>query len=301
MQVTFALAAIEAARRSPEDVTVIQLEPGTKSDLLQRFTKLRGSWAAWYESHLKDSPELESLIKEAGKAMEQASLAVSDIQIAHDNGTPLTMERVRIIKILRMSRKALREGQKVSHVEGFKMWIVPRRPLADDQKDKFEEWSEEHRGRRMQNKKAALLSEGRKHPIRCCMYIALAFSQLLLDENDMLAEYEAAVMDETFDRALEVDDGKVYEWSQIKNHTFARLHPPTNRWPRLRVPYKEEEGYVPLRIRNPLRHGVPIVTNQLHPQAATMTNYVNPNRTNIPQDFFLATQGQAGSSIGAVS
>ncbi|KAI9163354.1 hypothetical protein HJFPF1_04962 [Paramyrothecium foliicola] len=276
MQVTFALTAMEAAKLSSRGVKSVCVDSSIQlNNLLQRFESLRETWNSWKDDRDNDYPELNNLKAGTERVMQDASLAVADVRIALTKASSVTMERLRIVQILRNTKKAIRAGQKITHMEGFKTWVLPARPPAGTEPSK--EWSEDYDRRKTQNKKANAISERRKRPLQCCMYIALAFSQFL-QSNDMVAEYESEVVCETFDRALAVDDGKTYEWSQLKDHCLARLHPPIDRWPRSYIPYKEEDDYVPLRVRNPWNVGFPIVTNQLHPKAGKYTRDHTPSR-----------------------
>lgn len=270
MLVTFALITIEDAKaRSKGTPELVHIESSTQTDnLIERFEGLRQSWKEWKAEQAadkkKDHAELHNLAKATDGVMQDATLAVADVRIALEKASSLAMERLRIIRILRRTKKAIREGQRITHVEGFKNQHL------NGSREEIE-WSrnttQDDDTPPEDPKLADSISARRRRPLQCCMYVALAFAQLLWS-CDMVAEYEAEVVQKTFDTALRVDDGKIYQQMQLKNHCLARLHPPTNRWPAHYVRFEEKKEYTPLMVRNPLHVGPPIITNRMHPKAS---------------------------------
>lgn len=271
MLVTFALNTMRTILNKRPLVQDVHVLPSPQLDqMTDRFETLRKNWNESQRLDRSELPELEELFRRTGIVMKEAELLTSDIKSTLPKAPFMVLERARLAQLFSRTRKAIRAGQKITHRKAFPKRTIPRKPRGETPPS--DEWLADYDSRKKHNRKANALVDRRKQPLQCCMFVAVAFSQLL-EENDMLAEYESEIVGECFNRALKVDDGKMYVASQIRDHSLARLLPPPERYPKLWIHEGDEGLVVPCIVRNPLRVGAPVVTNQLCPGASESQAY----------------------------
>ena len=231
---------------------------------IQRFENL---WKDWVEASRiqfsdRQSPELDKLFSRTAKVMASSAIIVSDMKMKIAKEGQLEIPSDQLVKVMKLTRKALISGQRITHLEEIQTWALPEQTAAGLASSGIS--VKEYERRKTWNDKANTLIERRKKPVQCCMFVALAFYQFLYehDLHDFVAEYEDEVVRETFSRAISVDDAKTYEQLQMSQHSRARLTPPQDRMPKSGLPFGEI-ACIPRSVRNPMACGTPVVTNQL--------------------------------------
>lgn len=267
MLVTFALITMEAMLKQGPPTPAVRVKQCDQVDqMISRLATLRKSWIESKQVDWSEAPELDELFSKTDIVMDEADLIAFDIRQALRKNSSTTVERAQLVQLFKKTKKAIRTGQKITHLDAARRRKIEKRSADTPPSD---EWLEEYRMKKKRNKKAQTIETGRKRPLQCCMFVAVAFSQLLA-ENDMLAEYETEILDRSFDKLLSVDDGKTYQWSQIEDHSIARLTPPPERYPRIWLHEGIEDTVIPRVVRNPLPVGAPVLTNQLFPGASEL-------------------------------
>ena len=271
MQVTFALAAMDMTLQRTSSAEKIVLKHDVeKRRTTKRFDALQKLWSEYQKTGRRRIPEIQELIARTEKAMAAGKRLMKLLETTAMPGLgPISLGRARFTRLFRKVKKALRAAQKMTHTTAFETWRLP--PKTSDGKIIGDMTEVEYSRREEQNNKAEELAARRQRPVQCCMFLAVALSRLL-EENDMLAEYEREIVGPLFERALVVDDAKTYEWSQMKDHNIARLLPPPSRYPKIWIRPGEEKRFAPRVVRNPGKVGTTVVTNQKFPGAGK-----NPN------------------------
>ena len=258
--VTFALDTITTTIELTKGVRIITLRPSQRLDqMFERMEFLEKKWREWKRQSRDGLPELSQLFMRTDAAMLEATRLSWDVKNTLQlEQAEMTVPRACIERIFSKTRKAVRAGQKITHMESFQTWKLPREPAVGEEPS--EPWTEEHRIKQRQNRRAGVLMERRKQPLVCCMFISVAFARLLR-ESEMLEEYEQEILLPEFALSLSVDDAKTYENLRVKGHTMARLLAPPERYPRSWIENWDEELVTPCFVRNPLGVGVPVVSN----------------------------------------
>ncbi|KAM5346835.1 hypothetical protein ACJ41O_009840 [Fusarium nematophilum] len=288
MLASFALVTIaRALGETPEQgkpTSVVYIRPSQRlSRTIQRFDSLWKDWIACLriQNGNRQHPELDQLFARTSKVMVYSAILICDIKMKARRGGKIAISSARITKILKDVRKAIRSGQRITHLDQLQSWELPERPPPGT--PPTDASLQEYERRRSLNEKAGTLVERRKKPVQCCMFVAFALYQFLYGEelHEFVAEYEDEVVRETFSRAISIDDAKTYEGLQLKDHCRARLTPPQDKVPRSCIPFGELTC-IPRYVRNPMACGTPIVSNQLRLKDDER-EYINLNRNNKPQ------------------
>jgi hypothetical protein len=233
------------------------------SRTIYRYESLWKDWveASRIQSSDRQHSELDKLFSRTAKVMAESAIIISDIKMKIAKEGSLEIPSDRLVKVMKMTRKALISGQRITHLEEIQTWILPEHPPLGTGPP-YSSMTEYQR-RKTHNDKANTLIERRKKPVQCCMFVALAFYQFLYeyDLHEFVAEYEDEVVRETFSRAISVDDAKTYEQLQMSQHSRARLTPPQDKVPKIGLPFGETTC-IPRTVRNPMACGMPVVTNQ---------------------------------------
>ncbi|KAF7559486.1 hypothetical protein G7046_g4665 [Stylonectria norvegica] len=232
MLATFALLVIasalsETSEQGKSNAVVMTPKTERLSRTISRFQVL---WEDWVEASRiqfrnRQHPELDKLFSRTARVMADSAIVISDIKMKIPVDGQVKISSSRLLKILKNARKAIRSGQRISHLEELQSRARPVKfapGIASDVSRK------NHERKKRLSDKADTLVERRKKPVQCCMFVALAFYQFLHGDevHDFVAEYEDEVVRETFSSSILVDDAKTYEQLQLKNHFRARPRPP---------------------------------------------------------------------------
>lgn len=270
MLASFALLIIaRALGETPEQGKPGPVSVVSSTERLSRtIYRYESLWKDWVEASRiqyndRQHPELDKLFSRTAKVMADSAIIISDIKMKIAKESRLEIPSDRLVKVMKMTRKALISGQRITHLEEIQTWILPEHPPIGTGISHSSISIKEYQRRKTLNDKANTLIERRKKPVQCCMFVALAFYQFLYeyDLHEFVAEYEDEVVRETFSRAISVDDAKTYEQLQMSQHSRARLTPPQDRIPKSGLPFGETTC-IPRTVRNPMACGMPVVTNQ---------------------------------------